>query len=58
MNVIHVFPGVDGYYIRIVSPNGQTVLVSESYTRKWSAKRAARRTSSIFGGLKIIETAQ
>lgn len=56
MNVIHVFSGADGWYIRIVSANGQTILVSESYTRKWSAKRAARRISAVFGGLEIIET--
>ena len=54
--VINIFKGADGWYIRLVAPNGQVTLVSESYTRKWSAKRAAKRTSTIFGGLKIIET--
>jgi uncharacterized protein YegP (UPF0339 family) len=58
MSVIHVFPGVDGqFYVRIVSVNGQTLLVSEGYTRKWNAKRAAKKLSSIFG-LRIREVKQ
>lgn len=31
------------WYIRLVSPNGQIVMVSESYYSKWNAKRAAKK---------------
>lgn len=64
--VIQIFPGArfnaddgigqgDAWFVRVVSPNGETLLVSESYTRKFSARRAAKRLSRIFGGLRILE---
>lgn len=40
---IQVFPGKDGWHYRVRSINGQILLVSESYTRRASALRAARR---------------
>lgn len=55
---IHIFEGLDGFYLRVVSYNGETMLVSESYSRRWNAKRAAKRISSIFGGLTIREVSR
>jgi hypothetical protein len=53
--VVQFYPGLDGqWYVRLVSTNGQIVLDSEGYTRKWSAKRAAYRASKIFG-LAVVE---
>lgn len=53
--VIHIYRGIDGeYYLRVVASNGQIILDSEGYTRKWSAKRAARRISDVFG-LPVLE---
>ncbi len=54
MNVVHIFKGkgIQPYYIRLVSPNGQVLAVSEGYVTRWGARRAARRN---FAGLKIVE---
>ena len=38
------YPGsIKSWYIRLVAANGETLAVSESYTTKWSAKRAAKK---------------
>lgn len=43
MNGTVVFRGADGqWYYKIVAANGQVLATSEGYTRKWSAKRAAK----------------
>jgi uncharacterized protein YegP (UPF0339 family) len=54
---IEVFTGSDGqHYLRLVAENGETVLVSEGYTRRWSARRAARRLMARFPGItKLVE---
>ena len=42
--LVEVFNGRDGqWYVRAVARNGQRIVVSEGYTRKASALRAARR---------------
>lgn len=57
--VVQLYRGEDRqWYLRVVASNGQVVLDSEGYTRKWSAKRAARRASGVFGGLRIVEVSQ
>jgi len=49
------YEGIDGkWYVRIVSANGKVVLDSQGYTRKWNAKRAAKKAASIFG-LEVVE---
>ena len=54
--MIEMFRGIDGqWYLRIVAANGKTVLDSEGYSRKWNAKRAAKRVSKAFGGLRIVD---
>jgi len=53
--IVQYYPGADGqWYVRVVSANGRIVLDSEGYSRKWNAKRAAKRAASIFG-LKVKE---
>lgn len=54
MNVVHIFrgKGIQPYYIRLVSPNGQVLAVSEGYLTRFNAKRAAKKN---FAGLKLIE---
>lgn len=37
------------WYVRLVARNGEIVLVSETYSSKWNAKRAAKRFSKVFG---------
>ncbi len=50
--VVQVFKGTgrQPWYLRVVSSNGQTVLVSEGFYSKWNAKRAARRL-----GLPVVD---
>ena len=57
MNVVHIFRGggLQPWFVRLVSSNGQTLAISEGYFSKWNAKRAARKN---FPGLRIIEVAQ
>jgi len=51
--IVQYYPGADGqWYVRVVSANGRIVLDSQGYSRKWNAKRAAKRAASIFG-LKV-----
>ena len=52
--VVQYYPGGDGWYVRVVSSNGKIVLDSEAYSRKWNAKRAAKKAASVFG-LEIVE---
>jgi len=53
--VVHYYVGIDGqWYVRVVSSNGKIVLDSEGYTRKWNAKRAAKKAASVFG-LEVVE---
>lgn len=63
MNVVHVFPE-RGYrfpgrrklwFVRLVSSNGETLAISEAYTSKWSAKRAALKN---YSGLPVREMPQ
>lgn len=35
--------GIKQWYVRLVASNGETLAVSEGYTTKWSAKRAAKK---------------
>ena len=46
---VEIFKGkgriLPGYFYRLVSSNGQTLSVSESFTTKWSAKRSARKVA-------------
>jgi uncharacterized protein YegP (UPF0339 family) len=52
---IEVFTGRDAqHYLRLVAENGETVLVSEGYTRRWSAKRAARKLQQRFPAITKI----
>lgn len=38
------FQGNNGqWYVRLVGKNGETMMTSEGYTRRWNAKRAAVR---------------
>lgn len=40
----YLFPGRRSqWYVRLKSSNGEILAVSEAYSSKWSAKRAARR---------------
>jgi len=53
--IVQYYPGADGqWYVRVVSANGRIVLDSEGYTRKFSARRAAKKIGSVFG-LRVIE---
>jgi len=50
---VELFKGVDGYwYLKLVASNGETLAVSEGYTRRWSARRAARKN---FKGIGVVE---
>ncbi len=42
--------GRQPWYLRVVSANGQVLLISEGYFSKWNAKRAAGRL-----GLPIVD---
>ncbi len=42
---IEVWKGKDGWYWRLKSKNGEILSRSEAYTRKYDAKRAAKRVS-------------
>lgn len=62
MNIVQIFPGRIIYpggkrewFLRLVSPNGKTLSVSEAYVSKFNAKRAARKN---FSGLPVIEVGQ
>jgi uncharacterized protein YegP (UPF0339 family) len=53
---VEYFPGNDGqWYVRLRAANGQTVAVTEGYTRKWSARRSARRIGQAFGAKVVAE---
>lgn len=54
MTTVQIFKGkgVQPWYVRLVSSNGQVLTVSEGYFSKWNAKRAARR---MFPGIEIRE---
>lgn len=52
MNTVQLVRGKAGWYLRLVSPNGETLATSESYRTKWNAKRAARRN---FRGFTVKE---
>ncbi len=43
--VVQVFKGSgrQPWFLRVVSVNGQVVLVSEGYATRWNAKRAGRK---------------
>lgn len=47
---IEVLSNEENHWFRIVSGwNQKTMICSEMYTRRWSAKRAAKKASKIFG---------
>lgn len=50
------FPGANerAWFVRMRSDNGEILIVSEAYTRKWSAKRAAWKMGRAFG-VPVIE---
>ena len=54
MTTVHIFKGhgLQPWYVRLVSDNGQVLVISEGYFSKWNAKRAARR---MFPGVQIRE---
>lgn len=55
-DTVTVFPGTNGeWFVRLRAGNGQTTFISEGYTRKWSAKRAARRVARMFGVDRVAE---
>lgn len=53
-DVVEVFRGrgIQPWYIRLKSPNGRVLSISEGYATRWNAKRAARR---MFPGVEIRE---
>lgn len=46
---VEYFEGDDGWYYHVVGYNGQILNVSEAYTRKDSARKAAVRTAKQLG---------
>lgn len=44
---IQLTKGKRKWFWRVVAVNGQTVLTSQLYTTKWSAKRSARKMAEI-----------
>ena len=51
-----VYPsGKNYYWFTYNARNGQTVLTSETYTRKLNAKKSMRQIQKITPGLKAIE---
>lgn len=61
---LEVFPGLDNrapdrtaWYVRLRDDNGQILMVSEAYTRRWSARRAANRMGDAFS-LSVIEVGE
>jgi uncharacterized protein YegP (UPF0339 family) len=52
VNVVYrfeYFPGTGGWYVRLRRvENAEILMVSEAYTRRWSAKRAATRMARAF----------
>lgn len=54
---IRFFKGANGeYYFHILGKNGEIVATSEGYTRKWSAKRAAKATERLILTVEIRES--
>ncbi len=48
------FPGEAQWYVRLRAiKNDKILMVSEAYTRKWSAKRAATRMAKAFGAVCV-----
>ena len=45
MHTVQLFKGkgLQPWYLRLVSSNGQVLVTSEGYATKWNAKRAARK---------------
>jgi uncharacterized protein YegP (UPF0339 family) len=50
---VEIFKGegriLPGFFYRLVSANGQTLSVSESYVTAWNARRAARKVAESLG---------
>jgi uncharacterized protein DUF1508 len=57
---VEIFAGqgriLPGWYVRIVAANGQTVVVSERYSTKWNAKRAAKVAAAKWDGVEVVDT--
>lgn len=53
-DVVEIFKGkgIQPWFVRLKSPNGRTLSISEGYLTKWNAKRAALR---MFPGVEIKE---
>lgn len=43
-DTVEVFKSRDGWMFRLRAPNHEVISISESYTRRWSAVRGAKRT--------------
>ena len=44
---VQVFPAANGqWYVRAKSANGETLLTSESFTRRWNAMRFAKKLAA------------
>lgn len=56
---VEVFKGqgriLPGFFYRLVSSNGQTLTVSESYVTHWNAKRGARKVAESLG-VELVDT--
>ena len=53
---IEVYRGKDGqWYVRLRASNGQVVNVTEGYTRKGSALRAANRLPGQVARARVVE---
>jgi len=46
-------PNAYYYWLRLTGGNGETIMVSEPYTRKYTAKKRAERINAIFGGTPL-----
>ncbi len=48
--IIEICPAVNGeWFWHVKAPNGQIIVASETYTRRWSAKRGASKMSKMTG---------
>jgi hypothetical protein len=53
LNVVQLRQALGGgYYLLLVSPNGERLAHSENYRTHWNAKRAARKN---FAGCKLLD---
>ncbi len=57
VNTVQLYRGSgrQPWFLRLVSPNGEILAVSEGYVTRWGARRAAAKN---FAGLKVVEVAK